>query len=130
MFFLNEKGAPSKSHHPSDQIIGLNPEGAVGNWIPPVLATLLADPYGVVRYVSEKALRSLVDYPDWNYDFLAETEELAKQPEALRSFWSLVGAIDVKRESRVLLKESGVLQRRKLYGLLRERDNRSITIKE
>ena len=100
------------------------------NWIPPILATLLADPYGVVRYVSEKALRSLVDYPDWDYDFLAEKDELEKQPEALRGFWSLVGSIDVKRASRVLLTESGILQRRKLYGLLRERDNRSITIKE
>lgn len=100
------------------------------DWIPPVLATLLSDSYGVVRYVGEKALRSFAGLENMEYDFLASRDELNRAPEKLRQNWKVEKALDPEKAARLLMTEQGTIKRRDLFTLLQKRDNRPVTIKE
>lgn len=100
------------------------------DWIPPILATLLSDSYGVVRYVGEKALRTFSGLEKMEYDFLADKQELLGAPEKLRQMWPVSKPEDPQRAAQLLITEQGILNRRALVSLLQKRDNRSVTIKE
>jgi hypothetical protein len=63
-------------------------EAAGSDWLAPFQARLLADPYGVVRYVAADKLKTLPGFEDFDFDFIgSEDERAAKVREAL-SLWT------------------------------------------
>lgn len=61
---------------------------SVEDWIAPLVAETLNDPYDVVRYISGRSLRALAGFETFPYDFLAPPENRSRAAaEALR-IWS------------------------------------------
>ncbi len=101
------------------------------DWMAPFQANLLADPYGVVRYVADRSLTTLPGLEDFEYDFLADDEERqAKVQEAIEQ-WIAQDAQSVpQNREAVLLNRDGSIRAAEVERLLSERDNRPVDIKE
>ena len=110
---------------------GWEPAIEVSNpdWMAPFLIPLLEDPYPVVRYIAYRSLQRI--WPDAleDYDFMASKEILSVQSNALHEAWESK-ALPLTPNATVLVNDSGHINHRLLKRLLRQRDNRSITIKE
>ncbi len=120
--------------------LGWNPAQQVAgrDWIAPLLAPLLEDPYDVVRYVAARSLRGLEGFENLEYDYVGpEAERGQARPkvwqqyrerpaESVRSRSGSDGA----RAARLLLYVDGSLDRVALRRLLASRDDREVTLKE
>jgi len=101
------------------------------NWPAPLLAHLLADPYGVVRYVAEHSLRKLPGFADFHYDFLASQDELQRQVRRATNHWRQHRPQPTDRTGEhVCIDEHGKVLETKVERLLRQRNNRPVTIQE
>ncbi len=100
------------------------------DWIAPFQATLLDDPYGVVRYVADRGLRRLPGFEEWKFDFLAPTEERRRRVGEARVRWGEVLPRPGRRGEEVLIDAGGRVRMERLEQLLRARDDRPVTIKE
>lgn len=111
--------------------MGWEPAIEVSNpdWMAPFLIPLLKDPYPVVRYIAYRSLQRI--WPDAleDYDFMASNEILSVQSNTLLEAWESK-APPLTPNATVLINDSGHINNRLLKRLLRQRDNRSITIKE
>jgi predicted CXXCH cytochrome family protein len=104
---------------------------ASGNdWLAPFQAQLLADPYGVVRYVAETQLRALPGFENYHYDFLAPESELRRHTREAVLQWRKLSPRSQKSGEAVLIATNGTLMEAKVHALLGERDPRPVTIKE
>lgn len=99
------------------------------DWLAPFQAVLLADPYGVVRYVADKGLQTLPGFDDFQFDFLADQPELDRRAQAAVDLWKSA-APPVARGAEILIDGDGKLLEQPMRALLRQRDNRRVTIKE
>jgi len=100
------------------------------DWLAPFLAPLLADPYGVVRYVAESTLRKLPGFEGFRYDFLADEPALKKQASAISEQWRTRRSPDSRTGVEILIAPHGEVMQSKVDSLLSQRDNRPVTIKE
>ena len=101
------------------------------DWLAPFQARLLADPYGVVRYVAKDNLKKLPGFADFTYDFLAPADELERQVDEAITRWRRTRAEPLSRTGeRVLIDDQGNIVESKVQTLLRQRDNRPVTLKE
>lgn len=101
-----------------------------GEWLPPYLAALLADPYGVVRYISHRSLATLEGFEDFSYDFLAAPKQLSESAERVGTRWVERQAEALHPDPALLIDASGQLIAEPYRRLLRERDHRPVTIQE
>jgi predicted CXXCH cytochrome family protein len=100
-------------------------------WMSPFVAQLLTDPYGVVRYVAHEALRKLPGGVPENYDFTAAATEQETVRDAVLSAWrSVQGGVEFENPARLLLSADGDLNVDAMLRLLRQRDERPVTIQE
>jgi predicted CXXCH cytochrome family protein len=100
------------------------------DWLAPFQAQLLADPYGVVRYVAQRGLRTLPGLADVHYDFLAsEADRVAQVDEVMRR-WLAAPKPPSRTGAEVLLDVNGRLMTRPMRGLLNQRNNRRVVIQE
>jgi hypothetical protein len=100
-------------------------------WLAPFVARLLADPYGAVRYVAGRSLRTLAGFNDFEYDFLAPERVLSERSIEASRLWRASRADEPANGSgRILLDERGDVMDRMVTELVDRRDNRSVTIKE
>ncbi|MFM1942128.1 MAG: hypothetical protein RI897_1110 [Verrucomicrobiota bacterium] len=100
-------------------------------WIPYYLSRLLEDPYGAVRYVALRSLRSNPDFQGLSYDFLADAQMRQQFSERVRHMWELKsGQRPDGRDGRLLMGPEGRPDEAVIRALLAERDQRSVTIKE
>jgi hypothetical protein len=100
------------------------------NWLAPFLSYLLADPYGVVRYVAAQAFDQLPGGKPPGFDFLEAEPALESQAAEVLAKWETNNPPPHPRGSAVLLDEKGALMKQRIQKLLRERDNRPVSIKE
>lgn len=106
------------------------------DWQAPFLAELLDDPYSAVRYVAEKALRTLPGQADLEYDFLAPSEARRAARDRSVAAWNnqLKSRSASERSAadaaRLLLDVDGSLQQDRLADLLKQRDDTPVEIKE
>jgi predicted CXXCH cytochrome family protein len=106
-------------------------QAAAGNdWLAPAMAPLLADPYGVVRYVAARSLRTLPGFSKLDYDFLAPADEQAKHSRDVLAEWRsrpvpTNPATDPDGDSLNKMLDDGTLKQ-----LMLGRDNRPVTIQE
>lgn len=100
------------------------------DWQAPFDAQLLTDPYGVIRYVAARSLRTLPGYEGFEFDFLAPPAVLAKRVEAAVEAWKPAGGGTNSPRPEILLRERGAVDMDRLRQVLAQRDNRPVNIKE
>ena len=105
-------------------------EAAGTNWLAPYCSLLLKDPYGVTRYVAARSIRSLPGYDDFEFDFLAPEPALLRYADGALNRWKASTRLPQRHGPTVLLTPAGDLMEPELFNLLRQRDDRSVTIKE
>ncbi|MBM3840711.1 MAG: hypothetical protein FJ398_22665 [Verrucomicrobia bacterium] len=62
-------------------------QSSTTNWIPPVLAQLLDDPYAAVRCVAERSLRSISNLTPPDYDFVSDPRSRPPVRERVWTTW-------------------------------------------
>lgn len=101
------------------------------DWLAPFQARLLKDPYGVVRYVAERELRTLPGFESFRYDYLADPGEWQRHIDQIIAAWNDAKPETLPYEKRnILIDENGALMEAEIQRLLDERDNRPVTISE
>jgi hypothetical protein len=130
-------------------------EASGRQWLAPFAAQLLADPYGVVRYVAAGALRTLPGMDTIRYDFLADNAEWKRAVADVTQRWLAEGGrqkgtavppeaasepppvspperVELPAETRgqILFDAEGRLDLDRLEQLIRQRNDRPVTIKE
>ncbi len=104
---------------------------ASGNtWLAPHVAALLADPYGVVRYVGKTSLGTLPGFDGLEYDFLAPKKELAAAAAEAIRVWSERDDRPTRTGAELLIHDERGLMGEQVKSLLRRRNNRPVVIKE
>ena len=100
------------------------------NWLAPLQARLLDDPYGVVREVAVTGLRTLPGFREFRYDFLAQpAQREARKADAL-ALWLDRRLPPDRHGEAVLLDAQGRPMEERVRQLLNARDNRPVTIQE
>jgi len=56
-------------------------------WIAPFLAPLLNDSYAAVRYIAGKSMKTLPDFAEFRFDFVAGPEDREKAAKDASAFW-------------------------------------------
>lgn len=102
------------------------------DWMIPLLAELLDDPYDAVRFMAYRSLSSIEGYEGFKFDFMASPGERAKQVVELLNRWRAEsGGPSPRRIGKALLLDvNGDVRRDEIDRLLRERDNRPVTLVE
>ncbi|MCS6978445.1 MAG: cytochrome c3 family protein [Gemmatales bacterium] len=100
-------------------------------WMPPVLLDVLArDRFPAVRYLAERALRSLhCDLTD-GYDYMESPEQRAAQVEVLRRKLAQFSKADPKAFPTIPLADAVTLDPSRLDDLLRRRTDPDVSIHE
>ncbi len=99
------------------------------DWLAPFQARLLADPYGVVRYVAGDNLRKLDGFEKFPFDFIAPEEKLRASAEKAVLQWK-DRAAPTRTGGEILINPDGSIMEERVQKLLQERDNRPVNIKE
>ena len=99
------------------------------DWIEPILAHLMNDPYHTVRLVAHRSLMQLPGYQDFAFDFLADDQTRKQRVAEILDRWSQ------KRNSRsgnaaLLIDSSGGLALKEFNDLIEKRDNRTVVLAE
>ncbi len=101
------------------------------DWMAPYLAQLLDDPYGAVRYIAQRSLRSLPGFEGLEYDFMGEPDEEASAGARAFAIWARSPRpADGPDRSAVLVDADGALERARFERLLSERDDRRVVLTE
>ncbi|MBN9691638.1 MAG: C cytochrome precursor [Verrucomicrobia bacterium] len=98
-------------------------------WLAPVLAQLLGDSYGPVRYVAARALRTLPGFKDFEFDFLAPKSVREQRKDAALAQWPALPP-QTSANPAILLSAQGRFDTNRATELLRQQDTRSVTIQE
>lgn len=108
---------------PAQQVSG-------ADWLAPFQARLLTDPYGVVRYISARSLRTLPGFKGFEYDFLATETELQQQVRRAVGQWRNGPSVTNRARGEILLDAHGRVLEEHVQQLLSERDDRTVIIME
>jgi predicted CXXCH cytochrome family protein len=101
------------------------------DWLAPVAARLIDDPYGVVRYVAGRSMLKLPSFDGFKFDFLAPPEELtAVSNKAVSDWQSRQHGPPSRTGPEVLIDGNGKVAEPAVQWLIQHRDNRPVTIKE
>lgn len=104
--------------------------GQGGDWMAPVLARLLVDPYAAVRFIAGRSLAARPAFADLGYDFVAsEAEREAARAEALARWRGLPREVPPD-PAAVLLDEAGEPREDRVRHLLARRDDRRVALAE
>ena len=100
------------------------------SWMAPYLAELLNDPYEAVRYIAYRSLRTVPGYSGLKYDYVADREaRVAAALPVLRS-WQQSALPRARRDPALLVDTDGQLMTERMMGILRQRDNRPLFLRE
>ena len=101
-------------------------------WLPPYLIKLLDDPYGVVRYIAHRSLKSQESFNNFEYDYLSDNNELALKSNEAMSIWlsEKRNSLSIKNRPQILILEDGIMNKQEIERLFSKRNNRPVNIKE
>ena len=98
------------------------------DWMPPFLGQLLQDPYDAVRFIAARSLRRSEAFSDWSYEFFGPAEvRAAAHREVLERWQGLPHGAD---KPAVLIDANGAVNRDLQQRLLRQRDDRVVSLAE
>ncbi len=98
------------------------------DWMPPHLGQLLEDPYDAVRFIAARSLRRSEAFADWNYEFFGAPQVRAAAHKEVLERWQ-----DLPHEPdrpEVLIDAEGAVRRHLQERLLRQRDDRVVSLAE
>ncbi|MBG86253.1 MAG: C cytochrome precursor [Verrucomicrobiales bacterium] len=104
-------------------------EASGQHWMPPVLSYLIRDPYDAVRYVAGKSLISLPGYREFEYNFVAPSQQLGKSGKRVMDQWNESASRPINA-SHLLLDEQGRFDKTEADRLLMNRNNRVVHVSE
>lgn len=99
-------------------------------WMAPFLALNLKDTYGVVRFITHKALSTQSGFEDFSYDFLGDKETLQKAVTLAAEMWESTFENDIPQDSNVLVSPDGQFNHSLAREMLINRDRSPVTISE
>jgi formate-dependent nitrite reductase cytochrome c552 subunit len=97
-------------------------------WMPPFLGQLLEDPYDAVRFIAARSLRRSEAFSDWSYEFFGPTEVRAAAHREVLERWQ--GLPHGAGKPAVLIDANGAVNRDLQERLLRQRDDRVVSLAE
>jgi hypothetical protein len=101
------------------------------DWIPPILAQLLADPYEAVRHIARRSLRTLPEFADLPFDYVGtEDDRQAAALDAFRIWNQRYRPLSSPDNRTVLLSPDGKLLGSEFSKLNRARNNREVVLAE
>ena len=100
------------------------------SWMVPHLAELLNDRYEAVRYIAYRSLRSLPNYAEYDYDYLAEQPERVERVLPILQAWRASLLARQRRDPELLVDADGVLRADMMRALFYLRDNRRLFLRE
>ncbi|RTZ68573.1 MAG: hypothetical protein DSZ35_04270 [Verrucomicrobia bacterium] len=100
-------------------------------WLAPHLARLFADPYGVVRHIANESLKKQPGFAKFEFDFIAPEPERARLAKRAITQWNeLPSNVDDATGDAILIDPDRQLMETAIQALLKNRDDRPVTIKE
>ena len=101
------------------------------DWVAPILAQLLADPYDAVRYIAHRSLRTLPEFADFEYDYVGNTQHHADAAVRAYRVWLRQSAPRLSVGGpAVLISTDGALLLDDFKQLNQLRDNREVLLLE
>ena len=101
------------------------------NWLAPLLAQTLNDPYAVVRYIGGRSLSSLAGFEAFSYDFVAPPESRSRAAAEAFRIWSAArGQGKGAGNPRILVGVDGSFDIEAARRLVEQRDNRPVLLAE
>jgi hypothetical protein len=102
-------------------------EASRGDWMVPVLARLLDDPYPAVRYVAGRSLLSHPGFEGFAYDYLSPPEQLRASARDALERWDRATPPERRRAGEsVLIRSDGAPNQSRLERLHAQRDDRPV----
>jgi hypothetical protein len=95
-------------------------------WLAPYLGQLLEDPYGTVRYIALRSLKSLPEFRSLEFDYIGGPDERRRAHDDVLKIWRGIKDLD-HAGSEVLVDSGGSGEWAKL---LEQRNNRSMYLQE
>ncbi len=105
-------------------------EASGADWIAPMLAQLLQDPYDAVRFVAWRSLRELPAAKEIEFDFLADSQQRDEAITKIVDRWRSESTNQKPRAATQLFDSDGQVQWERLNQLLDQRDDRKIMLVE
>ena len=99
------------------------------DWMAPILAALIADPYDAVRYIALRSLRRLPGFEEYELDFMARQAELIEGSDRVFEIWENVQR-KMAANSELLVGEGREFQVETFNRLLQEQDRSPVVINE
>ena len=100
------------------------------DWMVPYLAQLLEDPYPAVRLIAEQSLRAMEDYETIYYNFWTSTSRLAAGKSRVIEMWEKHRSEHDQPNLSVLIAQDGKLMSGEFQRLLKDRDDRPVSLAE
>jgi hypothetical protein len=100
------------------------------DWMVPYLAQLMEDPYDAVRYRAHKSLQRKPGYETIPYDALDSAGKQKLAARNIRQAWQFSRMAGGQRVVALLLDDTGKLDGGLFERLLRDRDERPVTLAE
>ncbi|MCC6491827.1 MAG: hypothetical protein IT424_02275 [Pirellulales bacterium] len=101
------------------------------DWPAPFVAELLADSYGVVRYIALRSLKTLPGYEGWSADFMDPPNRRAAAAHDAAAAWARRRSAPLSRRGpEVLINAQDECSQEAVRWLLQHQDKRPVTIKE
>jgi hypothetical protein len=102
-------------------------EASGWEWMLPVLAQLLLDPYEAVRHAASGSIRALPGQSGHQFDYLADEEARRAVSQQVMAEWRKLPPMSAGHgKGRLLQDAAGVLDEARFFGLLAERDDRRV----
>ena len=102
-------------------------EASGSDWMIPILAVLLDDPYPAVRHLAANSLRARPGFESFEFDYIAaETARSGGRADALARFAGLEPPADHAPREPVLLKGPGQVNWARVERYLGQRDDRFV----
>ena len=100
------------------------------DWMVPYLAQLMEDPYDAVRYRAHKSLQRKPGYETTPYDSFGAAGKQEFAARGIRQAWRFPPIAGRQRVVALLIDDTGKLDRSIFERLLRDRDERPVTLAE
>lgn len=107
-------------------------QASTTDWLAPVTAQLLNDPYPAVRFVAGQSLKKLPAFGDFDYDFIAPRVSREEAITAATNAWSRLrySGIGISPTTGRILLPNGNLNQTLIEELIRQRDDRPVFFPE
>ena len=101
------------------------------DWMAPILAETLVDPYSTVRHIGYRSLRQVPRFERFEYDFVAPGQERSEARQRVLDHWLQHSPkMDHKQDHATLIAPDGSSLRQDVERLLQQRDMSPVEIPE